>query len=142
MKKNAIGLIFMLLGLTGYTQQKQMEEIKFAVESLRLGMISGNKDLLMQIVSSDLSYGHSSGKVENQKEFVDKLSSGESDFITIDISNQQITLFKNTAIVRHDLSAETNDNGKPGTVKLHILLVWVKEKSGWVLAARQAVKQI
>ena len=140
MKKNVIVLILILISLNGYSQKKQMEEIKFALESLKLGMISGNREQLMQIVSSDLSYGHSSGKIENQKEFLDKLSSGASDFVSIEISNEQITLFKNTAIVRHDLSAETNDNGKPGSVKLHVLLVWVSQNKGWQLVARQAVK--
>jgi hypothetical protein len=46
----------------------------------------------------------------------------------------------NTATVRHILSAKTFDNKVPGTVRLEILLVWVKSHGSWKLLARQAVK--
>ena len=141
MKKIITVAAFLLVSIMGFTQNKQLEEIKSVNESLRLAMISGNREQLMHLTSTDLSYGHSSGKIQNQKEFVDQIASGQSDFVSIDITNEQITLFTNTAIVRHNLSAETNDSGKPGTVKLYVLLVWVKQNSGWQLAARQAVKQ-
>ena len=123
-------------------QKKEMNELLFATETFRLAMISGDKASLMQLTAETLSYGHSSGVVENKQQFVDKLVSGASDFVTIDISEQQVELYKSTAIVRHTLKATTNDNGKSGTVQLHILQVWVKEKNGWLLAARQAVKKI
>ena len=141
MKKIITIVAFLLVGVIGFAQNKQMEEIKSVDEYLRLAMISGNREQLMLLTSANLTYGHSSGKIQNQKEFVDQIASGQSDFVNIDISNEQITLYKNTAIVRHSLSAETNDSGKPGTVKLYVLLVWVKQNSGWQLAARQAVKQ-
>ena len=141
MKKIITVVAFLLVGVMGFAQNKQMEEIKSVDESLRLAMISGNREQLMHLTSADLSYGHSSGKIQNQKEFVEQIASGQSDFVSIDITNEQITLYKNTAIVRHSLSAETNDGGKAGTVKLYVLLIWVKQNSGWQLAARQAVKQ-
>jgi ketosteroid isomerase-like protein len=47
-----------------------------------------------------------------------------------------------TAIVRHNMAAKTNDNGKPGEVHLHILLVWQKQHGNWKLVARQAVKKV
>lgn len=123
-------------------QKKEMNELLFATETLRLAMISGDKVSLMQLTAETLSYGHSSGVVENKQQFVDKLVSGASDFVTINISEQQVEIYKSTAIVRHTLQATTNDNGKAGAVHLHILQVWVKEKNGWLLAARQAVKKI
>ncbi|MFT3980604.1 MAG: nuclear transport factor 2 family protein [Ferruginibacter sp.] len=133
-------ILLLLAGLSASAQKKELNEVKFSLESFRLALISGDKAQLMALTSPQLTYGHSGGAIENQQEFVEKLASGKSDFVSIEISNETIELFKNTAIVRHDLSAETNDGGKPGTVKLKILLVWVKNKSGWQLAARQAVK--
>ena len=141
MKKIMTVVAFLLVSIMGFAQNKQLEEIKSANESLRLAMISGNREQLIQLTSTDLTYGHSSGKIQNQKEFADQIASGQSDFVSIEISNEQITLYTNTAIVRHSLSAETNDSGKPGSVKLYVLLVWIKQNNGWQLAARQAVKQ-
>ena len=142
MKKIMIGWFCCCISLATMAQKKEMNELLFATETLRLAMISADKPTLMQLTAETLSYGHSSGLIENQQQFVEKLVSGASDFVTINITDQQVELYKSTAIVRHTLSATTNDNGKSGQVLLHILQVWVKEKNGWLLAARQAIKKI
>ncbi len=121
-------------------QKSETKEVEAAVEELRAAMISGDKKALEDISAEELSYGHSGGHVENQAEFVDKIASGKSDFVTIDLSNQQIQLVDNVAIVRHDLTATTNDNGKAGNVHLHVLSVWLKRNGKWKMVARQAVK--
>jgi hypothetical protein len=111
-----------------------------AVEKLRKAMIDGNKEELENIVSDKLSYGHSGGYVEGKAEFVEKITSGKSDFVTIDLKDQIINISGKTAVVRHKLNATTNDNGKPGEVHLAILLIFQKEHQQWKLLARQAVK--
>jgi ketosteroid isomerase-like protein len=78
--------------------------------------------------------------VEGKAEFVEKIASGKSDFVTIDISEQTIDIIGKTAVVRHMFNATTNDGGKPGTVKLKVLLIFQKENGAWKLLARQAVK--
>jgi hypothetical protein len=134
-------VFFSLAVFTATAQKKEMENIRFAMEVLRLALLSGDRAQLMQITTADLSYGHSSGLIESRDEFVEKLASGKSDFVTLNISEPTITLYKNTAVVRHLLDADTNDSGKVGHISLKVLLVWVKTNSGWLLAARQAVKQ-
>lgn len=133
-------ILFSFLSIASHAQKKALAGVQSSLEVLRMAMISGDKTQLIKITTPALSYGHSSGLIETQEQFVEKLASGKSDFVTINISNETITLYKNTAIVRHQLEATTNDGGKPGTVKLHVLLVWVKSKQGWQLATRQAVK--
>jgi ketosteroid isomerase-like protein len=121
-------------------QNKDSIAVVAAVEQLRLAMISGIQDELNAIASDQLSYGHSGGHVEGKKEFVEKIASGKSDFVTIELTEQTIMVVGKTAIIRHALNATTNDSGKPGTVKLKVMLVFQKEKGKWVMLARQAVK--
>ena len=121
-------------------QSRHEKAVAIAVEELRKAMETGNKTMLEKYTSDKLSYGHSGGKVEGKQSFIQSLTSGASDFVTIDLSEQTISVSKKTAIVRHKLSATTNDGGKPGTVKLFILLVWQKLHGQWKLLARQAVK--
>lgn len=121
-------------------QNKEEAAVTAAVENLRKAMIDGDKTGLQNITADQLSYGHSSGKVEDKATFVDNIVTGKSDFVTIDLTNQTIAVAGDAAIVRHTLSATTNDNGKPGTVNLNILLIWQKQKGQWKLLARQAVK--
>lgn len=123
-----------------YSQTKDETAVSEAVEKLRKAMVDANKEELEGVVMDKLSYGHSGGHIDDKKEFVEKLVSGQSDFVSIDLSEQTIGISGNTAIVRHILKAKTNDGGKPGEVHLRILLVWQKQGKQWKLLARQAVK--
>lgn len=111
-----------------------------AVDRLKDAMISGDQSALDAITSALLSYGHSSGRIEDKKAFIEAIVSGKSDFVSIELSDQTIVVKGKSAIVRHQLKANTLDNGVPGQVNLHILTVWVKEKGQWKLLARQSVK--
>ena len=134
-------LMMTILSVASTAQTKLETEVAAAVESLRKAMVNADKATLEAITASELSYGHSSGKIEDKAAFVNALVSGQSDFLDITLSEQTITIKDTVALVRHKLSGNTNDPGKgPGTVNLGILLVWVKEKSGWKLTARQAFK--
>lgn len=141
MKKKYIIFILLLLssGLSK-AQSKKEKTIQAAVNQLVSAMISGDRAALDQIASEHLSYGHSSGQVEGKNEFVEKIASGKSDFVSIDITEQTIDVVRSTAIVRHLFTGVTNDNGKLGNVKLKILLIFQKEGGIWKLIARQAVK--
>jgi ketosteroid isomerase-like protein len=121
-------------------QTKDEAAVAQAVETLRKAMIDGNKAGLEKITAPALSYGHSSGTIEDRAAFVGNISSGKSDFVTMDLSAQTIAVTGQTAIVRHTLSAQTNDGGKPGTVNLYVMLVFGKEGGQWKLVGRQAVK--
>ena len=132
----------MLLALSGISvaQSADQKLVSEAVERLNKAMIDADQTILKEITSDSLSYGHSDGRVESKNDFVESLRSGKSDFITISLSEQTISISHDNAIVRHVLNGTTNDNGKPGTVRLKVLQVWQKEKGKWKLLARQAVK--
>jgi|SRR5687768_6238396 len=134
------GIIVTAMIMVVHAQSKVETGVADAVEKLRKAMIDGNKVELENIVSDKLSYGHSGGHVEGKAEFVEKIVSGKSDFVTIELKDQTINISGKTAVVRHKLNATTNDNGKPGEVHLAILLVFQKEHKQWKLLARQAVK--
>ena len=132
-------LVF-IFGLVAMAQSKDEKTIAELVEQLRTAMLGGDRAKLESLVAEKLSYGHSGGHIDDKKEFVEKLASGSSDFVTIDLSEQTVSVSDNVAIVRHILNAKTNDGGKPGEAHLRVLLIWQKQKAGWKLLARQAVK--
>lgn len=145
MKTSAASLLLLLLSafcLTAFRPALTPDEIAVtkAAEQLRLAMINPTKAALMALTAPELSYGHSSGSIENQAAFVEALVSGTSDFVSIDLSNQTVAVVDNTAMVRHTLMAQTSSKGVPGTTKLSVLQVWVKQKGNWIMLARQATK--
>ena len=127
MKKLSILSLLFIVVNTAFTQSKDVAAVQAAVEQLKKAMIDADKATLEKLTSEDLSYGHSGGKIENKTEFVEALVSGKSDFATIDLTDQTVKVTGNTAIVRHALSGNTVDGGKPNTVHLYVMLVWVKQ---------------
>lgn len=133
-------LLTPLISQTAFAQSNDEKAVTQAVETLRKALIDPDQSTLDKLAADELSYGHSSGMVQDKTAFIEALTSGKSDFVTIDLSEQTVKVVDNTAIVRHHFSATTNDGGKPGSVKLSILLIWQKQKGQWRLLARQAVK--
>ena len=133
-------LCLFFLNITSHAQSKAGKQVEAAVEMLRVAMIEADKEVLNKMVMEELNYGHSSGRVENKTEFIQALISGTSDFKSINLSGQTLQVVGKTAWVRHQLVAETSDNGVPGLVKLAVLQVWQRQQGKWRLLARQAVK--
>ncbi len=135
--------IFMALAISTmslHAQSASESEVLKRVEALRRAMIDADARALDELVAEDLSYGHSNAVVEDKKRFKEKLVSGESDFITMDLTELTVKVTGKTALVRCRLEGKTSDGGKPGQAKLHVLMVWKKQGGNWKLLARQATK--
>jgi hypothetical protein len=134
-------ILFLLISYININAQNDAKLIK-SIEALRSAMIDPTKEALDALISEKLSYGHSSGSIDTKEEFIQNLLTGKSDFVSIDLSDQKIIIQKNTAIVRHNLLGKNADQGKPGTLDLHVMTTWVKEGKSWKLLARQAIKRV
>lgn len=117
-----------------------VEIINKKVAQLHQAMIDGDGKTLKQLSSPLLSYGHSGGHIEDQNAFIEKIVSGKSDFVTIDLAGQTVNISGDVALVRHTLDADIKDGGVPNKIHLGILLVWQKQAGEWKLLARQAFK--
>jgi ketosteroid isomerase-like protein len=138
MKKLSVILLIFASSLVANAQSKDETLVAAAVEKLRAAMISGNKADLESLLSNDLTYAHSNGNIQSKAVFVSDISTKKSDFLTIELSNQTISVTGDVAIVSHILIATTNDGGKPANPHLGIVLVWKKAKGEWKLIARRA----
>lgn len=142
MKKILCIVLFSACTALAFSQTADQKAVEAAVETLRKAMVDGDKAVLEKITLDALSYGHSDGKIENKAAFVEALVSRKSHFTKIDLTEQTVTISDNTALVRHKLSAETNNDGTPGKVNIAVLTVWQKQKGQWKLLGRQAVKLV
>jgi ketosteroid isomerase-like protein len=136
-----MSLIFTTAVYNASAQDKLVKEVEKAVGELTQAMLKADGTTLNRLASDHLSYGHSSGKMETKTDFVQTFVSGASVFEDIQLTEQTIQVVDQTAIVRHTLSATTNDPGKgKADIKLGIVLTWVKTNNQWQLLARQAFK--
>ena len=111
-----------------------------AVETLRTAMLAADKAQLLAVASDKLSYGHSSGKLENKAEYADAIAGKKAVFKTLEFKDQTIAVTDNTAIVRNTFVSDVEVDGKVTPVKVGVMQVWQKEGEAWKLFARQAFK--
>jgi hypothetical protein len=116
------------------------KEIESSVERLNKAMITPDKSALDMLTAEELSYGHSTGVVQNKSEFIKDILSGPVKFSQIDNADQRITATDNTATVRNICSIKGTRDGAPLDLKIGILMIWVKKGDGWKLLARQGYK--
>jgi hypothetical protein len=142
MKKLLLLIVCLLLIQVGTIAQSSDEKTVAAkVEQLRVALVDGKEEALTKLTAPNLSYGHSNGLMEDKKAFLAALTSGESNFTEINLTDQTISISGNVALVRHKLKGETHNKGKdPAPISLGVLLVWQKVKGEWLLLARQAFK--
>ena len=112
--------------------------VSAAVEALKKAMIAADKSALDKLSAAELSYGHSSGRLENKAEFIEAIVSGKSGFSAIDLEGQTVNVVDKMAIVRHTFNATQRKSGDK--VKLYNLTIWVQQQDQWKLVARQAAK--
>ena len=129
-----------LICTSSFAQPADEKEIADRVETLRKALLSPDKTTLEELVADELSYGHSTGLIEDKAAFVDDLIKGKTVFTSIDLSNQTIKIAGDVAIVRHRMMAALNSNNTPSKVDIIILMIWQKQNSKWKLLARQAAK--
>ena len=120
------------------TQTGKETAVSAAAEALRQAMIAADKPALDKLTLPELSYGHSSGRLENKAEFIEALVSGKSGFSTIELSDQTVNVVDKIALVRHVFNGTRRKEGDK--MKLSILTVWLQQQDQWKLLARQAAK--
>ena len=111
-----------------------------AVEAFRKAALAKDRNQFETLCADQMSYGHSSGRIETKTQFIDDATGPRSVWKFIDLSNQNIQIVGNNAIVRHMFTGENVSEGKTSAIKIGILMVWQKQDGRWKLLARQAYK--
>ena len=120
--------------------QSSATEVETLIGNLNTAMISRDQSTLEKLTADELSYGHSTGLVQNKTEFVNDILSGPNKFIKIDIANQSISMANDVAIVRNTSSISLTNKELPNELKIGILMIWKKQGGHWKLLARQGYK--
>jgi ketosteroid isomerase-like protein len=114
--------------------------VKDAVEALRKALLAADKAQLEQSAADQLSYGHSSGKVQTKAQFVDGVVTRKGVVKSLAFPELTVAVAGDAAIARHLYVSESETDGKPNNVRIGILAVWQKQDGSWKLLARQGYK--
>jgi len=112
-----------------------------AVSKLNQAMVDRDQATLKLLTMDELSYGHSSGKIENKEAFIHEVVNGDFVFISTATENQTILFSgEDTAVVRHIFSIDAINKGENVSIRIGNMLVFKKQQNQWKLLARQGYK--
>ena len=135
-----IGGATMLAAFTNLKPALAEETPGDVVEAFRKAMIAGDHAAFDKLCASQMSYGHSAGKIQTKAEFITDATSARSKWKTLQFANVRNTVAGPNAISRFTLNGETESEGKLTPVQIGVLMVWQMQANQWKLLARQAFK--
>jgi hypothetical protein len=98
------------------------------------------KEALNDLVSGNVTYGHSGGKIEDKTTMIENAVNNKSVYKNIVTEKLSIHFSGNNAIARFNYRAIEKKGNEEAPLNLGILQVWEKDGKKWVLLARQSVK--
>lgn len=141
MKKYSTLFVLILLTTISYAQSTDdIQKIEMAVNDLYSAMVEKDGESLETLVVDKLTYGHSSGTIENKKEYIDAVMNGTFDYISITPTDQEVFTSGDTAISRHIFVSKGINKGEPVDVRIGVMMTFQKLNGDWKLLARQAYK--
>ena len=100
-------------------------------------MQSNDLENIQRLLHPELSYVHSSGKVDNRESFLNKLRDGLSIYHLIQHVVHKVHQSGDTAIVFGEMVADITSHGVAKTIQNRTLNVWLRTGMDWQLFAYQ-----
>jgi ketosteroid isomerase-like protein len=116
------------------------EAVAKNVEAFRAAQFAADAKAFDALCAAELSYSHSSGRVEDKATFIANATNGKSKYLSLEYQDTAIRVVGPAAIVRFHWVGEqqATADGKKTATNLHILMNWQKQGADWKLLSRAA----
>ncbi len=112
-----------------------------SIEALRKTMLAKDKSQFEMLCADELTYGHSSGKLESKAEFITGATSPKWHWKSLEFVQPSTKVVGDTGIARVIMTGVYEiEGGKVTSINDGVLMVWQRQGSQWKLLARQAYK--
>lgn len=133
-------IAFTAISFSLNAQTKKEERFVQLVNEFNQAIINTDSTALKNLVWEELSYGHSSGLIQDKAAFITGVMNGPNFFKKFELQNQTIKVSGKNAVVRHLAVAQAINKGNPVEIRFGNILIWQKKQGKWKLLARQGYK--
>ncbi|PWK45481.1 MULTISPECIES: nuclear transport factor 2 family protein [unclassified Pseudomonas] len=138
--KLLVGFLCLFSGYVAAAPASGEKEVASAVDHLTQAMLHKNITELKALTAENLTYGHSSGKVQDKTDFIADIETGKSAFKTLEMQNQTISVSGDVALVRNHFSAQALKGTEVVPTEIENFQIWQKKSGQWLLVGRQAFR--
>jgi uncharacterized protein (TIGR02246 family) len=116
------------------------EEVKKVEQQWADATLHRDAAALNRILADDLKYVHGNASVQNKKQFIDSLKSGDLVYHSIDFEEVDVRVLGDSAIVMSKSRMSITMGGQDQKFEVRFLRVYVKRNGAWQLLAHQATR--
>lgn len=135
-----IGFVCLFSAYVAAAPAPAEKEVAEAVDHLTQAMLHKDIPQLQALAAENLTYGHSSGNIQDKKAFIADIETGKSAFKTLEMKNQKITVSGDVAMVRNHFSAQALKGTEVVPTEIENFQIWQKQNGKWLLIGRQAFR--
>jgi hypothetical protein len=114
------------------------DEIKKLEQQRNEAILKGDTATLDKITSDDYTNTTAQGKVEKKADIMDGFKSGKIKFESRELSDVDVRVYGNTAVVTGKVTQKSTNNGTDTSGENLFTRVYVKHNGRWVSVANQA----
>ena len=100
----------------------------------------GDVVTLDKLFTNELIYAHSTGIIENKKEYLDRIRTAQQRYDRINQEKITVVPYGDAAVSHSILRMTGLSNGKPFDDHVMLLHLWVRQNGAWRIAAHQTTK--
>jgi uncharacterized protein (TIGR02246 family) len=116
------------------------EEIRALEQKRVAALVAGDVKALENIFSDDLTYTHSSGKLETKAQFLDGIKSGAVKYDAMNHQDVQARAYGDAVILNGTSEVKVKSEGQPLAFRIRFIAVYVKQRGQWRMVAWQSTR--
>jgi hypothetical protein len=140
-RRTCVALVLLIAGLAGPGWTAGVEDELRAAQAARIAATTRvDLQALGEILADELTYTHSSAKLETKAEFLEALRTGAYKYRSIAPRDVTARVYGEAAVLSGVAEVDVVSGGNPLLLKLRFTEVWVKKGGRWRLAAWQSTR--
>lgn len=139
--KPIFSFLFLICFVFGFSQNYSKQEKRLLSQVSKLDSLMQNNDSrILALFSSDVSFGHSNGWVQNYHDFKTDFESGKVKYQSvIQTELKELKIKNRCANIRRVVAVKGFYKNEMFEMKLSVLEFWIRQKGIWKLWSRQSV---
>ena len=136
-----IPLCLFLASFASAAEDTSLSAVRAADDARVAAMLTPTKDALDAVLSEDLRYAHSNGKVDTKSSLIASLLGGEAKYLSYKYTERNFSFpAPDVAVMAGRLEVQAKVDGVTMTTGISYLAVWRRENGQWKFIAWQSCK--
>jgi ketosteroid isomerase-like protein len=133
------GCLLALLLTTG-AQPSAPDAVRAAEADRLRALVGGDYKALDLLLADDLTYTHTTAKVDTKTSYLEPLLAGRTRYQSLDPSDVQVRTYGSTAVITGVLRSVALVAGKESRTNMRFTSVWVERDGRWQMVAWQSTR--